>query len=577
MRPRDEWAQGVVMGAMCDDIAAELEDGVADFVLVTGDLAYSGKADEYALVKSFLDNLSKASGVPKECIFCIPGNHDIDRGRQTFCFRGARAALQDQHSTDAFLGSPTAEDFRTLLQREESYRDFQRNYFSEQDRTATDDGMAYVARLTIDGVRIAIVGLDSAWLACGGAEDHMKLLIGERQVMNAITLTQESEDPPHILVAMGHHPLHLLQDFDRRPIQDRIESGCHFYHYGHLHNPEEHPTGQSPSGCLTLAAGASFQSRQSHNAYSVITLDLLAAGRCVKTRQFNPSTARFESVSTQQYRIEVDPVGTCSVNELAEALHQHTEISWRNYLAALILDEKAEIPVPSSMGHALGSFALLESQPDGELRTRTIAFYAFRNALRVLYDGRESLAEILRCHGAAVAEYSVVLTALCESDPGLRTRLEQQDDDARLMAVAEPASIVGHTSGLFAELAAAGDWDLLQEQASRHLASTDSLRAAQAKRFFALALANSEDSHHWREAAAVYKSLLATGLAQPTDAVNLATLLFEIGDMDDAKVAVLRGTTRWPEAGTQLRQVGQRIIEATADREFRDELMAGLE
>ena len=574
MRPQDEWAQGIVMRAMCDDIAAGRENGVADFILITGDLAYSGKADEYKLFANFLNGLSKASGVPKEYIFCIPGNHDIDRERQTFCFRGARSALHDQNSVDAFLGSPAAEDFQTLLEREESYRDFQRDYFSGQDRTATDDGLGYVARLTIDGVRIAILGLDSAWLAYGGADDHTKLLIGERQVMNAITLAQETKDPPHILVAMGHHPLHLLHDFDRRPIQDRIERGCHFYHCGHLHYPEERPMGQNPSGCLTLAAGAFFHSRESHNAYSVITLDLLAAERSVRTLQFNPSTGKFGSLSTQRYRIEVDPVGSCSVRELAEALHEHRGISWANYLAALILDKKAEVPVPTSTGHTLGSFALLESQPKGELTTRTIAFFAFRNALSVLY-GRESLAAILRCQGDAVAEYSAVLTAFCESDPELRTRLDQQDEDARLMALAEPASTFEHTFNLFAELAAAGEWDLLREQASRHLACTDSSLAAQGKRSLALALAHSEDSHNSRQAAALYKALLATGLANPTDAVNLATLLFKIGDMDDAKAAVLSGTTRWPEAGTQLRQIGQRIVEATGDRDFRDALMAG--
>lgn len=576
MRPQDKWAQDIVMRAMCNDIDAERKNGVVDFILVTGDLAYSGKAHEYALVASFLDGLSEASGVPKERIFCVPGNHDIDRDRQAFCFRGARAALQDQNITDAFLGSLASEDFQTLLQREESYREFQRDYFSEQSRAPTDDGLAYVARLAIDGVRIAILGLDSAWLAHGGSEDHTKLLIGERQVINATTLAQDSENPPHILVAMGHHPLHLLQDFDRRPIQDRIENGCHFYHCGHLHEPEERPMGFRPSGCLTLAAGACFDSRQSHNAYSVITLDLLAAERCVRTLQFNPRTRAFGSVSTQRYHIEVNPVETCSVLELAESLHEHGEISWTNYFAALILDKKAEVPVHSSTGHTLGSFAVLKSQPEGELRTKTIAFFTFRNALRVLH-GRKNLAEILYRHGDVVAEYSAVLEALCESDPGLRTRLDQQEEDAGVMAPVEPTSTFEHTFKLFAELAEADEWNLLREQASRHLQSTDSSLAVQAKRSVALALAHSEDPHHLREAVTTFKSVLAKENAQPTDAVNLATLLFNIGDMNGAKAAVLSGVERWPEASTQLAHIGQRIVEATGDRTLRNQLTEGFE
>ena len=572
MRPEDAWAQASVIQEMCEDIAARRENEVADFILITGDLAYSGKGEEYTLVARFLNSLSTASGVPKERIFCAPGNHDIDRRRQTFCFRGARSVLQDQNSTDAFLGSPEDEDFQTLLQREECYRDFQRDYFSEQDRTVTNDGLAYVARLTIDGVRIAIVGLDSAWLADGGADDHTKLLIGERQVMNAITLVQESEYPPHIVVAMGHHPLHLLQDFDRRPIQDRIERHCHFYHCGHLHDPEERAMGQSSSGCLTLAAGALFRGRQSRNAYSVITLDLLAADRAVRTLQFNPDTGKFVTGSTQRYQIEVDPVGSSSVAELAEAFYEHGNISWANYLAALILDKKAEFPVHSSTEHIFGSFALLESQPEGKLKTRTIAFSAFRNALRVFY-GRENLAGILRSHGDTVVKYSTVLEELCESDPGLRNRLDQHDEDSRLTAIVEPKSLFQHTFDLLADLAAAGEWDLLREQASRHLKSPDSSLAAQAKRSVAQALAHSENLHNRRVAADLYTCLLATGSAHPTDALNLATLLIELGDMGDAKPVILNGIMRWPEARAQFGHIGQKIVEATGDRDFRDELI----
>ena len=168
MRPRDAWPQQVVMTAMCEDIRAKRPDRPADFVLVTGDLAFGGKAEEYELVRDFLYELSAASGVAVDRIFCIPGNHDIDRDRQRFCFQGARSALQDAASTDAFLGNPDADDFRTLLARQEGYRNFQESSFANQQRLPTPDGLGYVARLIIDGVRLAIIGLDTAWLANGG-------------------------------------------------------------------------------------------------------------------------------------------------------------------------------------------------------------------------------------------------------------------------------------------------------------------------------------------------------------------------------------------------------------------------
>ena len=96
LRVGTAWSQDVVLRAMCEDMARHRKAGKApDFILVTGDLAYSGNAEEYKLVASFFDALVLATGVPKERIFCIAGNHDIERERQKMCFLGARSFAQN--------------------------------------------------------------------------------------------------------------------------------------------------------------------------------------------------------------------------------------------------------------------------------------------------------------------------------------------------------------------------------------------------------------------------------------------------------------------------------------------------
>ncbi|MEN8130389.1 MAG: metallophosphoesterase [Pseudomonadota bacterium] len=198
-----------------DQIEQQRAEGTAaDFILATGDISFSGKTDEYTFAADFFDAISTASGVPKERVFCIPGNHDIDRERHKLCFLGARGSLQDQNRIDAVLAAE--EDLGTLLKRQENYRHFQDSYFNGQDRGRTDDGLGYVSHLVIEDVRLAIVGLDSAWLAEGGLSDRGRLLIGERQVINALKLAQEHHDAPHIIVGMAHHPFHLLHERDRQ-------------------------------------------------------------------------------------------------------------------------------------------------------------------------------------------------------------------------------------------------------------------------------------------------------------------------------------------------------------------------
>ena len=133
---REVWSQDVVLRAMCEQIESQRADGVVpDFVLMTGDIASTGKDEEYALAGGFFDALSAASGVPTELIFCIPGNHDVDRSLHPVCFAGARTVLQSQTHVDSFLAP--SDDLQTLLLRQESYRRFHSTYFARQEKRWT--------------------------------------------------------------------------------------------------------------------------------------------------------------------------------------------------------------------------------------------------------------------------------------------------------------------------------------------------------------------------------------------------------------------------------------------------------
>lgn len=571
MRISDAWSQDVVLKAMCDDIARHCREGTsADFILATGDLVFSGKTDEYRLAAGFFNAVSKASGVGKERIFCIPGNHDVDRERQKLSFLGARNFIQSQNQIDLLL-SP-GEEMETLLKRQENYRNFQSSYFTEQERIWTADRLGYVSCIMIDDVRLAIVGLDSAWLAEGGPADHGKLLIGERQAINAFTLAGTFD--PHIVIGMAHHPFHLLREFDRCPVQSRIERACHFFHCGHLHEPEARTVGYSGSGCLTLAAGASFETRQSHNTYSLVTLDLLRAQRRVKTVQYSPASGAFSFASSEEYRIEVTPSGTCSVAELAQAMktYRASLSPFAHYLSALLLDQKSEIPIPAQNGHTFGSFAVLQVQPDSEIRRNTIEFMAFKNVLRVLYK-RISLSDLFVMHGDAVGQYGATLEELCNAHPALRARLAEQESDAQTLASAGPREPFSHTGALLAELAATQDWGLLREQAERHLDSPDRTVAIQAKRMLALSLAHSEEPADKATAIDLYRSMTKGDSLEASDAGNIATLLIEAESFEEAKAIVLNGIETFAAKATEyFFQIGLKIVETSGDRKFRKQL-----
>ena len=420
---------------------------------------------------------------------------------------------------------------------------------------------------------MAIVGLDSAWLAEGGMNDHGRLLIGERQTINAIDLMRRENDFPSIIVGMAHHPLHLLQDFDRHSVQNRIQKTFHFLHCGHLHEPEARTVGHGGLSCLTLAAGSSFETRQSHNAFYVVKLDLLRAVRNIESFQYSPTEGAFSRTSFKDHPIEVTPTAICNVGDLAMAMQTYCPAiaPWAHYLSALVLKHKAEFPIPVQNGYTFGSFDAFQGLEDSDLKHKTAEFLMFRNVLHVLYN-REPLSEILMRHGDSIRQYGEALTVACEIDSTLRERIATYDEDSRLLTISEPHETFSHTLDLLSELASDREWSNLREQAERRLDSVDPTVSVQAKRMLALALANSYETTDKEKAIQNYRSLSESETAVFTDFGNLAILLADTGCTSNAKDLVLNGIRKFPTRVAYFSEIGQNIVEATGDRDFREQI-----
>jgi hypothetical protein len=327
--------------------------------------------------------------------------------------------------------------------------------------------------------------------------------------------------------------------------------------------------------CLTVAAGASFESRHPHNAYSLVSLDVMGATRTVKVIQYKPTDGAFSYESQEAFPLIIGRVTQCGVDELGRAIecYQPALFRFAYYMAALLLEAQAEVPIFASGSYAFGSMDLLENQPDGELKAATIAFMRTRNPLRLL-GGSITLADFLSQYGEAVERLGSILNNLSGANPGLRQRLDEREKDARVLAGAEPLKPFAHSLALLEELAAAQEWTLLREQADRQLTSADVVVATVAKRMLALALAQSDEGSDRRRAADLYQDLADGEMSIADDLAALASLLIGLGEHNPAKTVVLRGMHRFPEATNGFFTVGQIIVEATGDRAFRNELDA---
>ena len=194
MREGENAQRKAVLSAMLEDIRGRIATaGQLDFVVATGDLAFSGRPSEYELVAEFLDGLAASVGLSRNMIFCVPGNHDVQRERSKMCFRGAREALENESDVYGLLADDAERD--ALLLRQEDYRAFEAGFLQGQEKEYTEDGLGYVSMVEVDDLRIAIMGLNSSWLSEGGATDEGKLVIGESQVKSAIDTGERTLAP----------------------------------------------------------------------------------------------------------------------------------------------------------------------------------------------------------------------------------------------------------------------------------------------------------------------------------------------------------------------------------------------
>jgi 3',5'-cyclic AMP phosphodiesterase CpdA len=219
--------------------------GDAAGVIVTGDIAYSGKDAEYTSAGKWLAELTDAIGCERTDVQMVPGNHDIDRKAITntletilFAFHKGGEYWLDRHLDHT-------EDCKTLYGRFDAYKGFALDYRCDLD---LNGGISKSAKLNLaEGRAIRFVRLNSA-ITCSMKDDEGNLILGARQRI------LPEEDGVEIVV-LSHHPLSWFQDSDKA--RGFLRGRARVFISGHEHFPrlDVHKV-EEGRDLMMLAAGA---------------------------------------------------------------------------------------------------------------------------------------------------------------------------------------------------------------------------------------------------------------------------------------------------------------------------------
>ena len=264
---RQRWDENIVLHALLSDVQERIvSDGLRpDFAVVSGDIAFSGQQDEYILAGHFFDDLLQVTGLSKSRLLVVPGNHDVNRKAIS---RGTRTITDALDSREKMAEVLTDEnDRRALLRKLDPYARFLTDYFAGQ-LLFDDERYFYVRDLEAAGQKVAVLGLNSAWLSLGKT-DYGRLALGERQVRGALEASQLAD----VRIALMHHPFDWLWEYDREDCEGLLLEGCDFILHGHLHRAGLLSLQTPDSGAVVVAAGASYEARQYPNGYNFVRLD----------------------------------------------------------------------------------------------------------------------------------------------------------------------------------------------------------------------------------------------------------------------------------------------------------------
>ncbi len=204
------------VNALLDDIA--LQDLTIDLVVFTGDIAFSGKKEEYELASELLfEPLLRRFQISPKKVFAIPGNHDVDRN---LIDTMEESGLKKNLKTSEAAGNAFKNGYGS--KRLTAYFEF----FKTKCNSAVPFAFHSVST---QGFDIGIASFNSAW-RCSSDQDKGKLFLTHEQV----NIAAEALNKCALRIALVHHPFDWFHDGESDILED-LKRRFEIILSGHLH------------------------------------------------------------------------------------------------------------------------------------------------------------------------------------------------------------------------------------------------------------------------------------------------------------------------------------------------------
>jgi len=186
-------------------------DVQACFLVFSGDLAFSGKPEEYVLVREFVTNIRQRLNACRKGLeihlLAIPGNHDCDFSRANQVRELILRNLDVEALKDAsIVGSCT--------EVQQPFFEFLRAV-DPSLATSFQDPLCDTRDFKVDGATIRFTLLNSAW--CSSLQEQQGSL---RFPPGRIQPANSEDSAPDAAITVTHHPFNWLAADNARSVRE---------------------------------------------------------------------------------------------------------------------------------------------------------------------------------------------------------------------------------------------------------------------------------------------------------------------------------------------------------------------
>ena len=371
--------------ALIQDVVATLRGEKVNALIVSGDVAYSGKPEEYTVAKKWLMALAQQIKLSANEVWLVPGNHDFDRSTLTDSkvlrsahsdIRGAKPGVVDREISEYLRDKISAQ---VLLNPFTNYNDFAFDFSS----TTTPEQLYWTTEIQFDDKYLCkLHGLNSAVLAAYDEDDEGDIIIGLRQCQFADG--QDTDEIGEIHVAICHHPVGWWKkhsDIDAHVSHARVVLS------GHTHN-NFYTKVDDTVHCSCNAVQPDRREDKWQPGYNIVTLELRysTAGTELEVRvvprAWNKAHARYDSFVVEEGKTEF--VRKVSLKPLSKASAQCAPLSG-DMVVADVASATLSVAGGEGMQQEPASIAALPADKRELIMSKFIPL-AFDMRLRLLAD-----------------------------------------------------------------------------------------------------------------------------------------------------------------------------------------------